>query len=260
MKKVKLCSLFLLMLFLSCSKEEQIEEELSMEVEFLTQKFEVDQAITLNIKSNQDIFRFGISKDHEGFYYLSLENYGKSVDITFSLDKIGRNTIEIFIESKQKEVLKKSIDLDVKKGNSVKIKSLRMVSFPKMNEVWDAEYSNTDINRLADLQFRLKKNHIATSFNKEILFGLKKWHVSDILFNQGNLTWELSNKNINIDPNLKTKFRFGDVDEDGSIIILYKCFPDCIEFSLKEYIKDKPKKIILKRDDIDLEIELELEW
>lgn len=271
MKKVKLCSLFLLMLLLSCSKEEQIEEELSMEVEFLSQKFEVDQAITLNIKSNQDIFRFGISKDYggynfgvfgdyEGYINSSIENHGKSIDITFTLDKIGKNVFNIFIQNQQNEILERNIEIDIKKGNAVKIKSLKMISFRKINEVYDPEYSNTDINRLADLQFEFDKKIIGASFNKEIRYWHKLWHQSEVLENQGSLTWDLSKHDLYIDPNLDVTFDLHDKDKNGYNTVIVWYFMHKYFFNLKEYIKDKPSKVILKRDDLELEMELELIW
>lgn len=261
MKKVKLCSLFLLITIFSCSKnnENEIQEELSMEIGFSTKKFEVDQPIYFNLKSNQNIVRYGISTDNVTFTDSNLKNYGKTVDINLSIDKVGKNLIYVFIQNEQNEILKKNFEIEIVKGSTVKIKNLKIISFKNINGIWDSEYSNSDINRLADLQFSLRKTYIKTSFNNKISFSQKVWYLSDILINQGNLTWDLNNRDLNIDPNLKIAFALGDVDGEGygNVIVDY---PDYFEFNFKDYVKDKPNRVRLKRNDIKLEIELELEW
>ncbi|MFL0150993.1 hypothetical protein V2632_06880 [Tenacibaculum maritimum] len=265
MRKLKLCSLFLFLFIFACSdsseSEEQInEEEFSIEVEFLTDKLEVDQPISFRLKSNENIISYSASTNSKTSVQSNQSNYGKTADIIISFDKIGKNTIYLSEQNENNEILKKEFEIDILKGESVKIKSLRIISFKNINETWDPEYSNTDINRLADLKFTLEKIYIKTSLFNEIKYGRTLWHQSEILINQDNLNWDLNNEHLNINPNFVMTFSLGDIDNNGFAEDLLLGPPFSIEFSFKEYIQEKPNKVILKEEDIDLEVEFELEW
>lgn len=273
MRKLKLCSLFLFTLVFACS--DTIEnEEFSIEIEFLNDKLEVDQPVSFTLKSNQNIISYSVSSnsyaandsgDNNITFSNSVvksnqSNYGKTVDIIVSFGKIGKNSIYLSVQNERNEILKKEFQVEVSKGTSVKIKSLKIISFKKINETWDPEYSNNDINRLADLKFSLEKTHIGISLFNEILYGNSIWYISEVLENQGNLNWDLSNKNLNINPNFKMTFSLGDVDSNGFTEDLLLGPPFSVDFSFKDYIQDKPNIVILKKDEIDLEVEFELEW
>lgn len=264
MRKLKLCSLFLLIFIIACSdnseSEELINKKFSVEIEFLTNKLEVDQPISFKLKSNENIISYGASTNNNTFVQSNQSNYGKTVDIIISFDKIGKNTIYLSAQNENNEVLKKEFEINILKGESVKIKSLKIISFKNINETWDSEYSNTDINRLADLKFTLEKTYIKTSLFNEIKYGRTLWHQSETLINQGNLNWDLNNENLNINPNFVMTFGLGDIDNNGFAEDLLLGPPFSIEFSFKEYIQEKPNKVILKNEDIDLEVEFELEW
>jgi len=277
MRKLKLCSVLLFTLVFACSdineNEEQVSEEFLIEIEFLTDKLEVDQPISFKLKSNQNIISYSASTNifatndsgnnnitFSNTTQSNQSNYGKTVDIIVSFGKTGKNTIYLSVQNEKNEILKKEFEVEVLKGTSVKIKNLKIISFKNIHETWDSEYLSNDINRLADLEFSLEKTHIGISLFNEILYGSSIWYISEILENQNNLNWNLSNKNLNINPNFKMKFSLSDVDNNGFVEDLLLGPPFAIEFSFKEYIQEKPNKVILKKESIDLEVEFELEW
>ena len=141
----------------------------------------------------------------------------------------------------------------------VKIKSVKVISFKNINGSWDTEYANDNINRLADVIFSLEKNHISSSFDA-INYNTYLWYRSSIKENQGDLTWDLSAENLYIDPNLLFKFGLGDDDTGGIGEDLLLGPPFSIDFELKNFIVDKPSKVTLKKNDIELEVLFELEW
>lgn len=254
--------------------EEPVQEEFSIDIEFLTDKLEVDQPISFKLKSNQNIISYSASTNifakndniNSNITILNTvvksnqSNYGKTVDIILSFGKTGKNTIYLSAQNEKNEVLEKEFEVNVLKGTSVKIKSLKVISFKNINETWDSEYSSNDINRLADLAFLLEKTHIGISLSNEILYNSSIWYISEVLENQGNLNWDLNSKNLNINPNFKMKFSLSDFDNNGFVEDLLLGPPYEIEFSFKEYIQEKPNKVILKKESIDLEVEFELEW
>ena len=264
MRKLKLCSLFLFIFIFACSdsseSEEEINEDFLIEIEFLTDKLEVDQPITFRLKSNENIISYSASTNSNTSVQSNQSNYGKTADIIISFDKIGENTIYLSAQNENNQILKKEFKIDILKGESVKIKSLKIISFKNINETWDSEYSNNDINRLADLKFALEKTYIKTSLFNEVSYGSRLWHISEILINQGNLNWDLYNENLNINPNFIMAFSLGDIDDNGFAEDILFGPPSEIEFSFKEYIQEKPNKVILKKESIDLEVEFELEW
>lgn len=278
MRKIKLLGLLLFILIFACTdngdNEEQIQEEFSIEIEFLTDKLEVDQPISFKLKSNQNIISYSASTNifatndsgdnnitfNNTVIRSNQSNYGKSVDIILSFGKIGKNTIYLSAQNEKNENVIKEFEVEVLKGTSIKIKNIKIISFKNINETWDSEYSNNDINRLADLKFTLNKTHIGVSLFNEILYENSIWYISEVLENQGNLNWDLNDKSLNINPNFKMKFSLVDVDNNGFVEDLLLGPPYSIDFSFKEYIQEKPNKVILKKENIDLEVEFELEW
>lgn len=267
MKKLKLFPLVFLTILFSCSadteNEEIVNEKISMEIDISTEKFEIDKLISFTVKSNQNIREICISFDNWKSSSCKLafngENIGKSMVINLSRDKIGQNTIYVSIENEKFEKIEKQIQVEIIKGESVKINAIKLISFKNMNGSWDTEYSNTDINRLADLKFGLQKDYIQTSFD-EIKYSRKTWFISDVLQNQGNLNWNLANQGLYINPNLKFTFGLGDDDGNGIGQDLLLGPPFALELNLKGYIQNKPNIVTLKKADIELEVEFELEW
>ncbi len=86
------------------------------------------------------------------------------------------------------------------------IKAIVVDSFKNINGSWDPEYTNDNINRLADLKFLLRKKFISTSFYGKLESSTQNWYFSELLENQGNLTWDLNDKSLYIDPNSRFSF------------------------------------------------------
>lgn len=267
MKKLKLFFLLFLTILSSCTpnseNEEIVSDKISIEIGISNEEFEIDKPISFTVKSNQNIREICISIDNWKSTTCRLafdgENLGKSMVINLSRDKIGPNTIYISIENEKFEKMKKNFQVEIIKGESVKITAIKLISFKNINGSWDTEYSDTDINRLADLIFGLQKDYIQTSFDG-IKYSRKTWFISDVLLNQGNLNWNLTDQGLYINPNFKFTFGLGDDDGNGIGQDILLGPPSDLEFSFKDFIQDKPNTVTLKKTDVELEVEFELEW
>ncbi|HEY6143234.1 MAG TPA: hypothetical protein VIV55_07350 [Flavobacterium sp.] len=272
MKKLLLLVPILLTTLYSCSSDNDNEENvveniipeatnLKMDIELSTNKFEIGKPISYTVNSNENITEVSTSLDNwktsygKGFTIDFNFNLSKSIKVIQSLHEIGQKTIYVMIKNEKNETVKKSFQVEIIKGESVKIKSIKVISFKNINGIWDTEYTNDNINRLADLKFLLRKNFITTSIDEPLKSSLYDWYFTEELFeNQSNLTWNLNNKGIYIDPN--QNFIFNLVDMDGTS--LPETIHNINDFNFKDYILNKPNFITFKRG--ELEIEFELEW
>ncbi|HEY6142315.1 MAG TPA: hypothetical protein VIV55_02650, partial [Flavobacterium sp.] len=233
MKKLLLLVPILLTTLFSCSSDNDNEEKenvvenvipeasnLKMDIELSTNKFEIDKPVLFTVNTNENIIEIGTSLDNwkSSISTIAFHGYnlGKSNKVTQgSFREFGQKTIYVMIRNEKNEIVKKSFQVEIIKGESVKIKSIKVISFKNINGSWDTEYTNNNINRLADLKFFLRKNFIFTSFGEKLESYLKDWYFTEELFeNQSNLTWDLNNKGLYINPN--QNFIFDLVDMDGT--------------------------------------------
>lgn len=270
MKRLPLITFVFLATLFSCSSDNEdntsenltTETTLKMDIEISGNTFEIDKPISYTVNTNENIIEISTSidnwKNSSGVLYPIGNNYGKSRKVIQSVHEIGQKTIYIMVRNEKEEIVKKSFQVEITKGTSVKIKSIKIISFKNINSSWDPEYPNDNINRLADLKFSLRKNFIITSFDGALSSSTQNWYISELLENQGNLTWDLNNKNLYIDPNSNFTFSLGDIDENYHAQNLLDNDYDYVTFNLKNYTKDKPNIVTLKNG--GLEFEVELEW
>lgn len=268
MKKLKFLFITIALLNFSCSSdsnnsnEEDITENLlEIDIEISGNQFEVDKPISFNIISNQNINEVCVSFDNwDNFSCLAAlddSGLGFSKTIYTSFDQLGLKTINTRITNLDNEIEEETFQIEIIKGSSVKINRINLISFSNINGTWDPEFSGNDA--LADLKFALVKTYITTSFDT-MEFDSKTWYISDVLMNQGNLTWDLSQEELYIDPNLNFGFGLGDNDGGGIGQDLLLGPPFEITYSLQDFINEQPNSATLIKEDIDLEVEFELVW
>ncbi|NMH89891.1 hypothetical protein [Flavivirga algicola] len=221
----------------------------------------IDETIAVDIKGNENIMTLQASLDD--FQTTLLDRtitplgFGSSTTLYFSFDNVGEKTIYIkAINNKGDETLK-SFTTNVTRGGAVKINSVKVISFSNINGTWDSEFSNNDVNRLADLLFNLQKPEVGITENT---FGFQNWFKSEIKENQGDLTWDVSSENLYLDPQFSLRFSMGDDDGGGIAQDIMLGPPFEREITFQEHIGSKPNTITLKVDDIDLEVQFALEW
>lgn len=220
----------------------------------------VDQNLTLTITSPEHLKGIELSNDN---FVTSSSVYpgggiGKTLTLNYRFTNVGGKNLYfkgVKEDNTTSEI--KSITFNVVKGNSVKILSLKINSFDRMNTSWDLEYSNTDPNRLADVCFGITKLNFNSPF--ESTLNQKLWYKSEVKENQGDLTWNLSNLNLYLNPDNSFNFELVDIDNNNVGQDLTKS-PPYIQFSLASYKQTKPNTVTLTYPDNNLEFILELEW
>lgn len=267
MKNIYVFVCTIIFLFISCSPDSETDEvpanELVLSIESPGNSFEVDQPVSFVVKSNQNLSEVAISNNNWQSSHGQLDGDGTGLGfaktVFMSFDQIGMHTINVKIESLEGKKKETSFQVDIIKGTAIKINRITINSFKNMGQSWDPEYAADDVNRLADLVFGLRKNYIITSFD-EREYASKTWYISEVLMNEGNLTWDLSAANLHIDPNLILWFGLGDDDGGGIAQDLLLGPPFDLDVMLKDYIIEKPATITLQKQDIDLEVVFEIEW
>lgn len=237
------------LLGISCSSDEDkiIETKPSFIIDVTTNNTSVavDQNIKVTITSEEDLIGIGLSGDNFVTSYFRYPGsvIGKTITLNYRFTDIGEKTL-YFQGVKEDNILSKikSITFNISKGTSVKILSLKINKFDRINTSWDPEYSNTDPNRLADVGFAITKLDFYSPF--ESTLNQKIWYKSEVKENQGDLTWDLSNLNLYLNPD--NNFNFSIVDIDTYPLgqdLMKTSLP--VQFSLASYKQTKPKTITL---------------
>ena len=221
----------------------------------------IDGTIAIDVTGNENIMTIQASLDDFQTTLLdrtiSPQGFGSATTLYFSFDDIGDKTIYIKgINSKGDEATQ-SFTTNITRGGAVKINSVKVISFSNMNGTWDSEFSSTDINRLADVLFNLRKPKVGITENT---FGFQNWFKSEVKENQGDLTWDVSSDELYLDPQFSLQFSMGDDDGGGVAQDIMLGPPFEREITFQEHIGSKPETITLKVDEIDLEVEFTLEW
>lgn len=268
MKTIKLLFFVLLLINISCSTDSNNNEEediivdtLETEIVISGNQFEIDKPISFDVVSNQNLNEVSISFNNweSSFGLLGLEETGLGLSKTIftSFDTLGFKTVFVRTRNLDNEVDESTFQIEIVRGSSVKIKRVNIISFSNINGNWDPDLSGDDV--LADLKFAFTKNRISNSFDS-MEYSVKTWFISEVLINQGDLTWDLSNEELYIDPNLIFAFGLGDDDGGGIGQDLLFGPPFEITYNLQEFISLEPSSVTLVKEDIDLEVEFELEW
>lgn len=220
----------------------------------------IDEVIPVGITGNENIMTLQASLDNFQTTILDRtegNGFGTTTSLYFNFDKLGSKTISIKAINNKGDVMTKTIDVLVSRGSAVKITAVKVVSFSNIDNSWDPEFPSTDINRLADVGFLLRKPKVGITEN---IFNFQDWFRSPIKENQGDLIWDVSSNDLFLNPQFSLFYSIADVDGGGVGQDLMLGPPFERELTFQEHIATKPSTITLKVLEIDLEVEFTLEW
>ena len=220
----------------------------------------VDEVIPIDITGNETIMTLQASLDNfqTTIFNQSInpQGFGTSATLYFSFDDLGSKNISLKALNDAGDESLQTATVTISRGNAVKITTVQVFSFSNIDGTWDDEFSNTDVNRLADIFFNLGKPKTSTTTGG---LGFQNWFTSVVKENQGNLTWDVSSEDLYINPQLSLQYSMA--DNDGSFnqdLMLGPPFEREITFA--EHITDQPNTVTLSVPDIDLEVVLTVEW
>ncbi|MCM2301326.1 MAG: hypothetical protein NDI80_01740 [Flavobacteriaceae bacterium] len=218
----------------------------------------IDEVVTVAVTANKNISNLQVSTDNfatsQGAGTSS--GLGTATTLYFNFDTVGAKTISIKATNEAGTVVEKSVQINVQRGTALKINSLKILSFHNINQTWDPEFSGTDSNRLADVFFSLSKRNVHLTNGN---LGSKLWLKSAVKQNQGDLTWNLTASNLYIDPTLSLWFSLADDDGTFSQDLLMGP-PFERELKLSNYVTSKPSTLRFTIPEINLDLELMVEW
>ncbi len=224
----------------------------------------IDQKITLTASTNEPIKSIDYSIDGGTTFGNEYSTtFGTNAKLYLDFDTVGTKHIVFRIKNNDGDVVDKAITVNVERGNAIQITSLKLNSFYNMGETWDSEFNDTDINRLADVNFVILKPRL------NVFDGTRDgapnsswiWFRSQTRDNESNLNWDLQNEALYINIEQLTPYiAFGD-DDGGNIgqdLMLGPPFERVIPIS--DYINTKPNTILVEEVNINLEYEIGIDW
>lgn len=260
---------FLLLLtaviFCSCDSNEDDSIRFSTDgfdfVVSTNQNVSIDEKLTLRIDSSEEMSNVLISLDN---FQSNIGNssygpgYGKLYRFFLNFQQSGLQTVFIKGRNFEDEEIIKTVNIEVTKKDVAKIVGLEVVTFHRIDQTWDPEFSIDDPNRLADVGFEMYKPKISISDGDSFPAF---WHNSIVKENQEDLKWDFSNNDLYIGSNVEFQFHLLDSDpRTGSAQVLA---PESVNFetySFSQFSRSKPESIIYKNPSSQLELIFYLEW
>lgn len=267
MKHKIILSLFTIILF-SCSSEdnniiEPQEESLTVELVTTNPTTTIDEVVSFEVKTNKPFSSITHSTDNFTTSRTVSKSQGDSfgTSLTLYVDTANLGTITYSIRvadaNDNQKTATGTLSFTVEKGNALHIKEVLINDFYDKDNTWDTEFSNTDVNRLADVFFSFSKPHI------DLFTGQKFksfWYKSAVKENQGDLKWNLSQENLYINSNALIHFGLADDDGGGVGQDLLLGPPFEKEINLAQYSSSQPNSITLEDTSINLDVDFGLEW
>lgn len=218
----------------------------------------VDQAFTITVSATEEIKELWVSTDNFATSVSTDGQLGTSYVLNFNFDTLGQKTIGVRARNQNNVVSEKQVVITITRGNAIKINGLQVVSFLGINTTYDPEFPATNPNHLADLRFGLSKIKLGNPlFN---IYSPTYWYLSEIIENQGSMTWDCSNANLYLNPNATLKFGLADIDNGIAGADLLYGPPDYREISFTNYLVTKPTTITYVFPEINLEFKIFVEW
>ena len=251
-------SLFLL---ISCSTDGNENENMnsfSINLTPSATNLVIDQAFTINVGANEEIKELWVSTDNFATGGYAQRQFGTIYTLNFNFDTLGQKTISVRAKNQDNVVSEKQVIVTVSRGNALKINGVQVISFYGINTTYDPEFPATNLNHLADLRFGLSKNKLGNPLDN--IYSPVFWYLSNVIENQGNMTWDCSNADLYINPNASLKFGLADIDNGIAGADLLNGPPDYREISFSNYLVTKPTTITYTFPEINLEFKLFVEW
>ena len=265
-----LWSLLVIILFISCGTSEDCEEipepedpALVVQIKTNTATPFIDYILEVEITTSNPIQEIEVTDD--GNVSNSAKSSGEpnglgtSVKLYFSYTTLGPRKLDFLVTDIYGQIVPFSETITVTRGNAVRILSAEVISFYRMNETWDPEFTDTDINRLADVAIALHRSKLNDRFGGTD-YSTYRWFTSDSYPNQSNLFFDFSAEELYIDLNKQIRVGIGDDDGGNMGQSLFPDFPDYRILDLKEYNMIRPSEIILKDESVNFEIKFRVEW
>lgn len=217
---------------------------------------EVDEVVPITITANKAIAGVSYSLDNFVTDVSQFTSFGNSTTVYLNTSTLGNKQVSIKITDEENNSVSETITIKVEKGNALQLKGLLVNSFHNMNQTWDPEFSESDVNRLADVFFVFLKPQIGVFSGEK---SQQLWFKSSIKQNQGDLNWDLLGEDLYVNPSTVLKFSLA--DEDGTFAQDLMLGPPYEkDINLSSYASEKPSIINLKDAAIDLNVDFEVGW
>ena len=222
----------------------------------------VDQEFSLTINANETITGLWASTNNFATGGYAYETFGSTYVLRYNFDTLGQKIISIRCQNQNNDVSEKKITINVTRGYAIKILGVQIVSFSGINTVFDPEYPATNPESLADLRFGFSKILIGSPYqvSNGSQYNWRNWYQSQIIPNQGNMSWDCSTANLYIDPSRNLRFGLSDIDNGIGGADLLNGPPDYREISFSNYLITKPTTITYSFPEINLEFKVLVEW
>ncbi|MEM0542325.1 hypothetical protein WFZ85_06830 [Flavobacterium sp. j3] len=253
--------LILSLLMTNCSSESNDNENsnpFSINLTPSVTSVVVDQAFTISISATEEIKELWVSTDNFATGGYAQRQFGTSYILNFNFDTLGQKTISVRAKNQNNVVSEKQVVISVSRGNALKINGVQVISFYGINTTYDSEFPATNPNHLADLRFGLSKNKLGNPLDN--IYSPTYWYLSNVIDNQGSMTWDCSNDNLYLNPNAPLKFGLVDIDNGIAGADLLNGPPDYREISFTNYLVTKPTTITYTFPEINLEFKVFVEW
>ncbi|GAA4762844.1 MULTISPECIES: hypothetical protein [Flavobacterium] len=246
----------------SCSSEDQEAGDggsgFEISLNSSTTNPSIDEEFTVNVTTNETTQAVWVSLDNFTTGGYTVQNLDNNFNLRFNFDQLGQKTIYIRCKNANGSVAEKHLNINIQRGNAIKINGLQVISFYNVNSSYDPEYPNTNPNHLADLQFGFAKSKLGDFLNST--YSYRRWFLSPIIENQGTMTWDVSGQNLFINPSKSLLFTLADIDDNIAGADLLNGPPDYRILSFSNYTTTKPNSITYSYPEINLEIKLNIEW
>ena len=220
---------------------------------------DIDEILPISVTGNETISRIDISKDNwVTSTNLTSPSFGSETDIFIDYETIGSKTISVRATSAEGFISESSLSISVERGNAIEINTLNLNNFFNINETWDDEFDEGDINRLADVFFIFLKPRL-NPFDGTRSINSTVWYRSETLLNQGNLEWSIADQLL-IDPDLSLYIAFADDDGNGLIEDIMLGPPFEREISFEDFTTTQPDNLSISYPDINLDFDLSVDW
>ena len=233
------------------------KEAPKVNLEFESAQVSVDQVVTLKVSTDRPLQEISRITGNAVISWLAFdgESLPRSFEVHFRFPNPGTQTLDLEFRFTDQTKLPKQLQFEVTRGNSVQLTGVEVNSFRNIHESWDPEFGDTDPQRLADVEFVLEKLHL-TQWREKTLTP-RRWYKSAIKENQGDLSWDLSEENLFLDPNGPFFFAMGDNDGNNLGQDLMEALK---EVRLRDYMDSRPESISVVDEASNLDVTFHLDW
>lgn len=194
----------------------------------------------------------GGERAHQAMSGSSLD---KNLKLYFQFPFPGNHPVLLEFTDLDGKLSSKQLNFNVSRGNTVQITKIEVQSFYDMGNVWDPEAGEQ--NALADLIFiLLKQQHTGFVSNT---YSSGSWYVSEVHENESSLSWDLTEKQLFLDPHAGFSFGLEDRDESNmgqNLLLNHHSY----SINLTDKIEARPETVTLIDEEVDLHVTFHLDW